>query len=960
MINKKLLKALLFGGLVFSFTGTFVSCAEDYDDDIKKLQTQIDAQQASLAEIESLLQSGVVIKDVVANAEGIKLTLSNGNNYQLTHGKDGKDGKDAAVWTIEADGYWYLNGEKSEYKAIGIDGKDGVNGTDGKDGKDGVDGTDGKDGKDGVDGTNGKDGKDGVDGTNGKDGVNGKDGENGEYYVPNSETGCFDIYKDGKLVSKTQISWRAACLSAIVDGNTLKLSGVNGVEGEVVLYIGKALGSIAFIPEVYSSEISLPTTTNEFLHIANYYVEGQFKTGSTKELKPVALDKSNSVDLRYRLNPTDAYTNGALFSFINRSVTTRAIAGDKKNLLNAVEATTSNDGEVTIKATVNASVLSKNSSTEDIVAMQAWVGTTPVTSDYVHIKSTAIDAAIVNPRVTSSNRYYDRTANGVIAGYGNNENDAFIKQFVALSHPANLSFMYLESINLNEYVNMYSFNKMKTLSALGFTGISYEFSLPTNYEANDNQKTNQQWFVSLENGVLSVAEGKGTSAIGRTPVVRVDAFIDDNEGTKRLIASSYIKLEITEKPVVPGSNQPDKNINLAQKSYIYQNLTSAYTSVNVMPFTQINQEMYAAAGLTAENFWSHYGNNNGEFTITVKNPRGETIINSDCASGSGAAENDGVKVSVDLNSNNTTTSRVEVLVNNLIKTENTYGGNSAEYTVIINIKANNNKAYSNFVITQKFSVSENCEAFKYNNLYHRTSYANLSGDLILVKGQLNSNNLWEMSTYLGEHFEKINGKDIFEYYTSHKNVTAIDFATTTSGVTISNNVISLSNALTGEYKAAKVDYTVTLVNGEKCKFSYQVVFQNPFLSGSTQGVVVKDLTGVNTADATPMVAVKDLDNRTILSYIANALSLSNVATDVYKVGMPTVEFAFNKNAAYNNFVGQLANGSVFEIDAATGVITWENKGSKLTENKTFTVIATVTFEDLSVVKCEIPVTIEIK
>ena len=32
-------------------------------------------------------------------------------------------------------------------------------------------------------------------------------------------------------------------------------------------------------------------------------------------------------------------------------------------------------------------------------------------------------------------------------------------------------------------------------------------------------------------------------------------------------------------------------------------------------------------------------------------------------------------------------------------------------------------------------------------------------------------------------------------------------------------------------------------------------------------------------------------------------------------------------------------------------------GSSLTENHTFTVVATVTFENLSVVKCEIPVTI---
>lgn len=69
-------------------------------------------------------------------------------------GVDGKDGKDGVTPTIEisADGYWVINGIKTEYKAIGTDGKDGkdgkdgINGINGKDGKDGIDGKDGKDG----------------------------------------------------------------------------------------------------------------------------------------------------------------------------------------------------------------------------------------------------------------------------------------------------------------------------------------------------------------------------------------------------------------------------------------------------------------------------------------------------------------------------------------------------------------------------------------------------------------------------------------------------------------------------------------------------------------------------------------------------------------------------------------------------------------------------------------------
>ena len=54
--------------------------------------------------------------------------------------------------SISEDGYWIINGEKTDVKAEGIDGENGTDGINGTDGKNGVDGTDGKDGKDGKDG----------------------------------------------------------------------------------------------------------------------------------------------------------------------------------------------------------------------------------------------------------------------------------------------------------------------------------------------------------------------------------------------------------------------------------------------------------------------------------------------------------------------------------------------------------------------------------------------------------------------------------------------------------------------------------------------------------------------------------------------------------------------------------------------------------------------------------------
>lgn len=124
-----------------------------------------------------------------------------------TDGKDGQNGQDGAAWTIGEDGFWYLNGEKTTYKAIGQDGKDG---------KDGKNGTNGKDGKDGKNGTNadvwtiGTDGfwyKNGVKteykaiGEDGQDGTGSADkwtiGTDGYWYLNGTKTEYKAIGQDG-------------------------------------------------------------------------------------------------------------------------------------------------------------------------------------------------------------------------------------------------------------------------------------------------------------------------------------------------------------------------------------------------------------------------------------------------------------------------------------------------------------------------------------------------------------------------------------------------------------------------------------------------------------------------------------------------------------------------------------------------------------------------------------------
>ena len=66
-MNKKFLSAILFGTLMVSSTGTFVSC-KDYDDDIDNLQGQITANADAIKALQDLVGSGKYVTSVAKTA----------------------------------------------------------------------------------------------------------------------------------------------------------------------------------------------------------------------------------------------------------------------------------------------------------------------------------------------------------------------------------------------------------------------------------------------------------------------------------------------------------------------------------------------------------------------------------------------------------------------------------------------------------------------------------------------------------------------------------------------------------------------------------------------------------------------------------------------------------------------------------------------------------------------------
>ena len=139
MNKSKIFSYLFIGLLATGAMGTVTSC-KDYDDDISNLQKQIDANAEAIKNIEALIKSGSVITNVAQATDGVTVTLSDGNKFTIKNGAKGDKGDagtPGTVWTIGDDGFWYKDGVKTSYYALGTKGDKGDKGDTGATGAQG-------------------------------------------------------------------------------------------------------------------------------------------------------------------------------------------------------------------------------------------------------------------------------------------------------------------------------------------------------------------------------------------------------------------------------------------------------------------------------------------------------------------------------------------------------------------------------------------------------------------------------------------------------------------------------------------------------------------------------------------------------------------------------------------------------------------------------------------------------
>ena len=352
------------GALTIASVSTFTSC-KDYDDDISSLQSQIDKLNEMVSKIQGQIDKGAILTGVSPVENGVKLTLSNGDSYTITNGKDGAKGadgaagapgtpgKDADIWKIGDDGYWYKNDTKTAWKAVGTDGAAGTAGTAGKDGK---------------------------------------------YYVPNPQTGTFFVYGDGdKDAYDSGVSYLASgIITATWTKDVLTLNGVKNEAGEqIVINLTTDLKALVFSPEYYYQGI-------EAFEMATY----KFKPKTVN--KDVNADKNCAADApttapeffnyapdmtaSYFLNPANAKVEdkAELFSFISADKKyTRATEPKRDFRVEKVDL--SKSGMVTVHTKYNGDAVKTIAADNQVtvLALQYKGVNGTVTSDFAAVRATA-------------------------------------------------------------------------------------------------------------------------------------------------------------------------------------------------------------------------------------------------------------------------------------------------------------------------------------------------------------------------------------------------------------------------------------------------------------------------------------------------------------------------------------------------------------------------------------------
>ena len=569
-MNKKYFSVLLMGAMTVATVGTVTSC-KDYDDDISNLQEQIDKLSETIKNIQTQINNGAILTSVTPTENGMTITLNqNGQpkTYTISNGKDGQNGKS---WKIGDNGnWWYDEGNgyvDSKFPARGENGKDGENGN------------------------------------------NGENGKNGKYYVPNPETGCFDIYQDGTKVESTNIPYTATAENAITatwEKGVLTLVGVkDAVDGKIVLNLNSVLRAMVFNPSHYVDgveAIDLATykyqplgvkkvnADDDFLADAPFYA--LLADGVTVE-SPLYF--APDMKASYFLNPSNAdvteeakdykfLMSSAKYTDFTRAAATSIFTVKKvENKDGKLNVTAKYDGEAIKQLTYEYGALNREMT---LVALQYTKDDATVTSDFATLTTSDysnVHILSAKSAYTDSRAWLFRNATKTIYEHFDSQNPANnvvqtsstedgVTPVAEVKYDNDKGIDLRSLIRTSWFVNGHGYTTVETENAteekVKEAGFKYSFEL-VGYHTGVNL-TSQSAHAAIaadgytlrpqavdDNGKQQAYGAAQTRAIiGREPLVRV--ILNDTVHNK-IAAVAYMKIKIAENVTTADPTQITKD-----------------------------------------------------------------------------------------------------------------------------------------------------------------------------------------------------------------------------------------------------------------------------------------------------------------------------------------------------------------------------------------------------------------
>lgn len=842
-------------------------------DEINSLDERVTKIENTLSSLQSQISSGAVISSVTSVSNGVTVTLSDGSSFTLTNGSNGQDGQAGSVVTIGENGNWFIDGVDTGLAAQGKDGQNGQNGQNGEQGEKGEDGADAPT----------------------------------VYYYP-GEDGYFvkvTIDPDGKKTEETTtISYLVAgCVTAVLDteNGVLTLYNVEGAEGGVVsISLNATLKSLAFVPAVVADGYGVI----DFVSIT--YKDKKGDDNFIVSNNPVAL---------YRANPANVDVDGIEWSFIRRNVTvTTRVAGDDEDSIIG-ELISVKDGGLTFELSATKTLSTK---TSHFVALKGAFDAEEIVSDYALATQSSVDStdlSIINAE------YWAAKQTKI------NYSD---EKVPATSATADLELIYGQELDINDYLATYVPACNQTMEDLNFTGLKYDIALTDEYLDGSGTKVDQNKCVNLVDGVMTAKEG--TSNVGKTPVVKVEAYVTV-DGKKVVLATSFIKVEI-----VAEKKAPVDLITLDFGTVEYSELTASYKD-NSQTFTatEFNAKVLDVLGLTPAQYASGY------YTGLYISDEGDDWV----AGGLGL---NFTLSTIDFTAGNTYTFG---LTNRLLY-------NDGAKDVILYLKSRNAQVNPDIHIHIKYNIVHDLDACwpAFDDSYVVNGEAK-------VKGKMDNNN-WVVSAALAEHFAKLDAEE--ENITvdlpkldkngnvDEKNGTAQAGAVELIGNTLKDAVISYKSELSKDMTYV-VRLTRTHANGMTHQTTYKVTFCVPFTT-SVAAISLTDSQQPQTADVSKSMTIADL--------ISNYVVFEKGAAKYYdldKDGKPETLNKYNLETSDFQITTKIAEdkyqtGSTAGLTCNGKEITWQNEGTLLQANKVIRVNVTVKIDGIYL--DEIPVDITIK